>query len=123
MIATTVVFELHITAHAASGPVVYAVNPNHGPVQGGTNVTIYGSGFNGATLFQGFDQRTEVGIFLRRRDEFLRVEAAAGQRCLQFGVACDDLIEFLQQRHGSALQRLDKLAKRHFALFAAVEVL
>ena len=33
------------------------------------------------------DQRPEVGIFLRGRDELLRIETAARQRCLQLGVA------------------------------------
>jgi hypothetical protein len=37
------------SATATTGPVVYAINPNHGPIQGGTNVAIFGSGFVGAT--------------------------------------------------------------------------
>ena len=56
-----------------------------------------------APFADGFDQGTEIGVFLGGRDELLRIETAAGQGGLQFGVASGDLIEFLKQRHGIAL--------------------
>jgi hypothetical protein len=50
LIAGTVLVGASVRGHAASpAPTVYAVSPNSGPTQGGTGVTIYGSGFAGAT--------------------------------------------------------------------------
>ena len=56
-----------------------------------------------APFADGFDQRTEIGIFLRGRDELLGIEIAARQRGLQLGMTGGDLIEFLKQRHGMPL--------------------
>jgi len=40
----------HFTFGSTGAPVVTSINPDSGPVAGGTTVTIYGSGFTGATL-------------------------------------------------------------------------
>ncbi|HKW73567.1 MAG TPA: IPT/TIG domain-containing protein [Candidatus Dormibacteraeota bacterium] len=49
---------------ASSGPVIYAINPNSGPPQGGTFVAIFGSGFTGATSVKfGSLSSTTTGCF------------------------------------------------------------
>ena len=50
-------------------------------------------------LVHRLDERPEIGILLRGRNELLRIERAGGKCRLQFGVTGHDLVELEQKRH------------------------
>jgi len=62
LVAGTIFIGTAWRGHAAPvAPAVSAVSPNSGPTQGGTGVTIYGTGFTGATAVQFGSSTTNCG--------------------------------------------------------------
>src|ERR1700682_3954759 len=62
LVAGTIFIGAACRAPAAPvAPAVSAVSPNSGPTQGGTGVTIYGTGFTGATAVQFGSSTTNCG--------------------------------------------------------------